>query len=131
MNTLPAALAVAAEGYAVFPCFYNKHPCIKDWPRRASRDPAVVRQWNWRDCLVGVPTGEVNGFAVIDIDPAKGGDAWLFCHLERLPDTRIHSTRSGGVHLLFRYSAGLRNSASKIALGWMSWSRRLHRVVAL
>jgi hypothetical protein len=27
--------------------------------------------------LIGVPTGEISGLAVIDIDPRHGGETWL------------------------------------------------------
>jgi hypothetical protein len=65
--------------------------------------------------LVGVPTGEVNGFDVLDVDVA--GLSWRDQNRDRFPLTQIHTTRSGGWHFLFRHRAGLRNSASKIAPG--------------
>jgi hypothetical protein len=57
--------------------------------------------------LVGVPTGAVSGFDVLDIDPRHGGDLWLEQHRDRIPATRVHHTRGGGQHFLFRY-AGVR-----------------------
>ena len=35
----------------------------------------------------------------------------------RLPATRLHRTRSGGIHALFRHRPALRNSVSRIAPG--------------
>jgi hypothetical protein len=55
---------------------------------------------------------------VLDLD-AKHQAAidWHKAHHEQLPETRVHQTRSGGVHLLFRHAHGLRCSISKIARG--------------
>jgi hypothetical protein len=55
--------------------------------------------------LVGVPTGAIAGFDVLDIDPRHKGHIWLQQH--ELPKTRAHWTRGGGRHFLFRY-AGVR-----------------------
>lgn len=77
-------------------------------------------RWLWRDFpgpLVCIPTGAVSGFAVLDVDPDHGGCDWLHKQFDRLPRTRVHETRSGGFHLLFRHKPGLRNSAGKIAPG--------------
>jgi hypothetical protein len=60
-----------------------------------------------------MPTGEPSGIAVLDIDVK--GLAWF--DARHLPLTRMHQTRSGGLHLLFRHAEGLRNSASAIAPG--------------
>jgi hypothetical protein len=63
--------------------------------------------------LVGVRTGAASGIDVLDIDP--GALAWLAENEHRLPQTRRHRTRRGGVHLLFRHAPGLKKSESKIA----------------
>jgi hypothetical protein len=66
---------------------------------------------------VGVATGAVSGIDVLDIDPRKGGDRWFHENRAQLPLTRVHETPSGGLHLIFRHSPGLRCSNSKIARG--------------
>jgi hypothetical protein len=63
-----------------------------------------------------VPTGKINDFDVLDIDLRKGGDTFEQDR-HRLPVTRIHSTPSGGLHLLFRHAPGLRCSSGRIAKG--------------
>jgi hypothetical protein len=69
---------------------------------------------------IGIPTGEVSGFVVLDVDPRHGGDDALW-DLERkhgpLPKTVRQITGGGGEHILFRHVPGLRNSAGKIAPG--------------
>jgi hypothetical protein len=67
--------------------------------------------------LVGVPTGPASGFSVLDVDKGKGGGEWWAANKSRLPATRMHRTRSGGIHCLFRQRDGLLNSVSKIAPG--------------
>jgi hypothetical protein len=67
--------------------------------------------------LIGVRTGAISGLDVLDIDTKPPGRAWWTEHRARLPKTRAHRTKSGGLHLLFRHAPGLRNSASRIAGG--------------
>jgi Bifunctional DNA primase/polymerase, N-terminal len=65
--------------------------------------------------LVGVPTGVK--FDVLDVDPRNGGTAWFDANFDALPLTRCHQTSGGGIHLLFRPSAGLRCTSGRIAPG--------------
>jgi hypothetical protein len=58
--------------------------------------------------LTGVATGATSGIVIIDIDPRHGGDKWLFQNWNRIPQTRIHLTPSGGWHLIFKNVPGLR-----------------------
>jgi Bifunctional DNA primase/polymerase, N-terminal len=90
-----------------FACRNDKTPLVR-WTTGARSD---VDDSDWE--LVGVPTGSVTGFDCLDID--LEGLNWLSSVC--LPPTRIHETRSGGRHLLFRHAEGLRNSAGRIARG--------------
>jgi hypothetical protein len=116
---LSAALDLAARGFAVFPCLPSKAPATPHGHLDARNDPAAVRElWRrWPAPLIGMPTGNRNGFDVLDVDPRHGGDAWHDAHRDRLPPTRVHETRSGGLHILFRHHEGVRNSAGKVAPG--------------
>jgi hypothetical protein len=83
----------------------------------ASSDAEMIENL-WRhypDPLIGVPTGESSSLAVIDIDPRNGGEAWLAA--QKLPKTRIHATRSGGSHFLFRHRQGLKCGVGRTAPG--------------
>jgi Bifunctional DNA primase/polymerase, N-terminal len=119
-RALNNALTLAPMGLACFPCTYSKRPACKHGFHDATTDPAVLRElWaKHPGDLVGVATGEASGVDVLDIDP-KHQEAveWCKAHHERLPKTRVHTTRSGGVHVLFCHAHGLRCSASKIACG--------------
>jgi hypothetical protein len=119
MTALSSALDLAARGFASFPCLPSKAPACPHGHLDATNDPAAVRElWRrWPGPLIGLPTGGFNGFDVLDIDPRHGGDVWHAAHLDHLPLTRTHETRSGGLHLLFRHAPGVRNSAGKIAPG--------------
>jgi hypothetical protein len=123
---LDSALELAEQGKTSFPCnWFSKAPTkpkarggqgYKD----ATEDPAALRKF-WKEFpggLVGVPTGETNGFDVLDIDPkhAAAREWWSETRDALLP-TRAHRTRTGGLHLLFTHAPGIKCSASKIAQG--------------
>ena len=113
----------------VFPCKNtpdnpktDKTPHTPHGFKDASRNPELVRWWwekRFPNALIGVPTGETSDLFVIDADTARHDTAsdWLAQNAAELPETRTHYTRSGGLHLLFRYRAGLKCSASKLARG--------------
>ena len=119
-QALKAALELARPGLAVFPCGRNKHPCTQNGFLDATKDAATVQEL-WRrhgGPLVGVRTGAISGVDVLDLD-AKHSDArnWWHAHRAELPVTRVHRTRGGGLHLVFRHAQGLRCSTSKLAHG--------------
>jgi hypothetical protein len=117
--SLVSALALICQGLPCFPCRANKMPATPRGFKDATCDSGALEQL-WRrhpGPLVGVPTGEVSGLDVLDIDARHGGASWFTEHRHRLPSTRVHRTRSGGLHLLFQHEAGLRCSAGKIAAG--------------
>jgi excisionase family DNA binding protein len=117
-----AALRCAlALGLPCFPALPDKRPATPHGHHDATADPAALPEL-WRrhpGALVGVPTGEPSGLDALDIDAPRHPEAadWLAAHHDRLPPTRTHRTRSGGLHLLFQHEAGLRSTASRIAPG--------------
>jgi hypothetical protein len=121
MSALSNALALAAQGYAVFPVAASKRPTCPQGFKDAAIEPCEIRRL-WRDHpapLIGVPTGEASGLFVLDIDSPRHIEAaeWLERCAPYLPETRQQTTRSGGLHLFFRHHQGLRNSAGRIARG--------------
>jgi len=119
MTALSDALDLAEHGFAVFPCLPTKAPATPRGFLDASNDPSGVRElWRrWPGPLIGMPTGNANRFDALDIDPRHGGDTWHAAHRDRMPGTRTHETRSGGLHILFTHHEGVRNSAGKVAPG--------------
>jgi Bifunctional DNA primase/polymerase, N-terminal len=118
---LSSALNLAADGLPVFPCAIStKRPTTPHGFKDAHTDPDEIQRL-WHDHpggLIGIATGAISGFDVLDIDAKhqKAGDWWRD-HRGRIPQTRIHRTRSGGLHLLFEHNAIVRCSAGRIALG--------------
>jgi hypothetical protein len=118
----PALEAALALALPCFPCGRNKTPAIPGagGHKHATDDPAALRAL-WRRYpgeLVGVRTGEASGLSVLDIDTAKHREAeiWFAAHRARLPVTRMHQTRSGGLHLVMQHRSGVRNRASPAGL---------------
>ena len=111
--------AAIALGVPVFPCGDDKAPLTLTGFKAASTNPDEIRRMfaNPRATMIGMPTGDVSGWVVVDVDVRDGaqGAAWLDAHTEDLVPTRTVKTRSGGWHLYFTAVPGMRNSASKIA----------------
>lgn len=113
-----AALDLAASGFPVFPCNAEKRPIIKHGFLDATTDPAIIRKIFTRAAkLIGVPTGPASGIDVLDFDYKHGAKAWEDENSHRLPETRIHQTKSGGRHHLYRCNPAVRNSESRIGPG--------------
>jgi hypothetical protein len=108
-RALGAALAL---GLPVFPVGADKSPTCPRGFHAATAEPAAIRQlWHrWPGPLVGVPTGAASGLDALDIDGPRHPEAaaWLAARRDRLPATRVHRTRSGGLHMLFQHRPGLR-----------------------
>ncbi|MDF2973509.1 MAG: hypothetical protein K0R61_3959 [Microvirga sp.] len=111
-----AALALAREGWPVFPCDHRlarcKAPLTEHGFKDATTDPVQLEAW-WRqfpNALIAVPTGEAIGAWVLDadFDPEKALDgraelARLEAVRGRLPQTVEAVTPRGGRHLLFAW----------------------------
>jgi hypothetical protein len=116
---LVEALALAALKLPCFPCRNDKSPATPHGFKDAIHDHGHLREL-WRrhpGPLIGVPTAEGSGLNVLDIDTRKDGKTWFAKHRGRLPPTRVHRTRSGGLHFFFRHQQDLRCSAGRIAAG--------------
>ena len=106
----------------VFPCGANKKPLTARGFKDAERDPDEIKQLfaDKNAALVGIPTGEISGISVIDLDkdetqPENDGLSWFNQNKDDLPKTRVVETQSGGFHLYYKHIQGIRCSASKIA----------------
>ena len=118
------ALTYARAGKPVFPVQADKSPYTARGFKDATCDEGTIRAWwrKWPNASIGVPTGEVSGWLVSDIDPPHGGDASLTALIEKygdVPVTREARTGGGGHHIIFVYPKGLtiRNSAGKLGEG--------------
>jgi hypothetical protein len=120
VTPLDIALALAATGLRVFPCLADKTPATEHGFKDASMGSGAIREM-WcrsRAPLIGVPTGAVSGFDVLDLDfRHPGSKTWYDENRHRLPTTRTHQSRSGSPHLLFQHHDTMRCSVSRIAAG--------------
>jgi len=89
----------------------GKHPRTKNGVKDATADLGAINKWwsDWPDANVGVATG--NGLAVLDIDPAKGGEDSLRELLggDEAWDTSVVATGGGGLHFYFKTDKAIRN----------------------
>jgi hypothetical protein len=120
MTAIKSAVALGAEGLWSFPCGENKQPaCPHGFKDAAVNEMALRELWQRHPgSHVGVATGEVSGFDVLDID-RKHNEAvdWLLDNRHRIPNTRVHRTRSGGLHYHFRHQPGLRCWTARPVIG--------------
>jgi hypothetical protein len=131
MSVLANALDVAAQGFPVFPvrlcpdaclkCDVCKAPATPHGFEDASSDARQVEElWNrFPGRLVGVPTGTISGFDVLDLDSAKQPAAvpWWMSNRQRIPHTRVHQTGSGGLHLIFKHNELARTGNNRLGDG--------------
>ena len=97
-TVMRALTALLDEGLPCFPCHANKRPATPGGYKNATSNRKAVEEL-WRRYpapLIGVPTGEMSGLDVLDIDPRHGGDTWFVENKARLPMTRVHQTQGGG-----------------------------------
>lgn len=134
-----SALWLAAKGFHVFPLVDNsKLPRIKNFPHRATRDEATIKQW-WCDGVmdwpqpwnIGVSTsrfgdpdanGNYQALVVVDVDTKEGkqGAASLVA-LELqgldLPITCKQTTASKGAHLIYSAPVAVKQGANVLGSG--------------
>ena len=128
MTALSHALeCAAAHGWAVFPASQHKAPNTPNGHKAASTDPERIRaMWGqYGGLLIGIRTGQASNLAVLDIDRQhNGANWWREASRYRLPATRVHRTRSGGLHLYFKHRPDLRCSTARIAPRYRREGRR-------
>lgn len=122
---LDAALLYGVLGWRVAPVrVESKVPAISDWVNAASSHASDINRW-WVGQPMGlgvcIVTGRQSGLWVLDVDVADGkpGKDTLRSLMaehdcQRLPETVVAVTPSGGLHYYFTYpeDAEVHNSAS-------------------
>lgn len=98
----------AEQGVPVFPCKGDKSPLTQNGFYDAVSEPNQVRElflsYGADAKMIGGRMGEASGLVAIDVDLYKpGGEAWYKARVDanELTDTRMHLTKSGGLHLLY------------------------------
>jgi len=125
-SMLGTAMEYAERGWKVFPLHTAKnsvcscgndqcksaakHPRIKEWQHCCTDKEGDIKDWwgKWHDANIGLATGHMSGFFVLDIDPRHGGKESLQDLIRRnglFPKTLSSHTGGGGYHLFFKEPA--------------------------
>jgi len=114
MSTLlEGALEWAEMGIPVFPCGAGKQPLTKNGFKDAVTDPAAVKKlfgkFNSSARMIGARMGKESGIFAVDFDLYKSNSVKEYMEelIEEgsLPDSRIHRTKSGGLHILYSHDS--------------------------
>lgn len=130
---LKGALEAAERGWHVFPVPAGQKKSHKSavfsggrlWGATKDAEEIAADWARWPVANVGLPTGRINGFFVVDLDTADGhgidgiGSFAFMADALGLPDTVTAETPSGGRHLYFRCPDDVRiyNSQSAVLPG--------------
>ncbi len=112
MANLDRALALAAEGYAIFPSL-SKVPLLKAPNEAASTDPETIAKWfSLGEAVPALPC-QRNGLVIIDCDVKRGINgiatwkSWCADSGLSLDDVFSVATPSGGRHYYYSDASGL------------------------
>ncbi len=124
-SSLEAALDYAARGWSVVPLFppsdehNGKTPALESWKMLQEEIATLETIRSWFDegvqRNVGIVTGSVSKLVVVDIDPQKGGRAWL--EEKALDSSHKVQTGGDGLHLYFHYEGEPLRSRVRLAAG--------------
>ena len=117
------ALALASRGVPIFPCQpRGKEPVTSNGCKAATTNTVAIDRW-WTaapDMNIGIATGEVAGFFVVDVDGQEGEASLRDLEVANgeLPPT-VEVITGRGRHLYFRIGEHEmpRNSAGAIGVG--------------
>lgn len=122
-NLVDEALTYLEIGWCVYPAHYvetgictcgkldcpcpGKHP-IGKWSAYRTRLPSEDEVQIWFStlkCNIGMVTGTVSGFVVVDVDGQEGKNSLHELESNGLKPTLTSETGSGGLHLFYRTSS--------------------------
>lgn len=110
MTLADVAARYAGLGVPVFPCVPGeKRPLVAHGFKDATSQAAQVADWwgRWPVANIGIPTGPVSGFEVVDVDvkgdPPRGPESWQDATQAGLLDGWVAQvvTPSGGLHAYY------------------------------
>jgi RecA-family ATPase len=120
ISKLDHALALAADGYRIFPLIPNgKQPLLSgSWRILATRNKEQIRKW-WTDFPEANIGRVADGEIILDEDRKKDGHKSfeMLAELHHFPETRTVRTPSGGRHLCYLTPPGARVSNGTDVLG--------------
>jgi hypothetical protein len=116
---IPAEIQVLLDrGFSIFPCQKNgKKPITENGYKDATNNINIILKWlsDYPESNIGVPTGQINGITVLDVDQRHGG----FFSLEKfiLPETLYVKTGGDGMHYYFKYDPKASTGANVLGPG--------------
>ena len=130
LSVLDKALDFASRGHRVFPV-HKKNPQLERWPDLATTDHVVIKSWydgKYRYCdSFGVCPGRDSLVIDVDIkDGKKGKESLKWLKQAGLPiETFAVRTRSGGLHLYYKFPPIPDTLYVKSVVGWDFNGRKL------
>ena len=122
-NMLNLALSYVQHGFTVLPVNpATKAALTKNWTNRpdkgepgSSKDPVQVTAWwtQWPNACVGLRTGKINGFVVVDVDRHGHSDGFNTIKSFDGVDAKKTATvlsAGGGQHLYYAYAGELKST---------------------
>ena len=107
-----AALRIG-RSVPVFP-LSGKVPLVSGGFQAATQDEEEIQTWwsRWADAGIGVPTGEISGFDVLDVDGDEGVESLKQYEAEHgpVPDTYVVIT-GRGCHYYLEHDPEMKNRA--------------------
>ena len=122
-SLLEVALSYATRGWHVLPIKpRDKTPLTAHGKDDATTDEKIIRHWWLKspNANIGVATGAVSGFVVLDVDAGRGGFEMLTrlaSEQDPLPNTLTALTGGGGQHLLFAHPGRLVSNRTNVVPG--------------
>ncbi len=99
------------RGWPVFPAGPDKAPLTAHGFQDASCKNTIIGWWREHpDALLAIPTGDVSGLLILDIDPA--GADWMARHCVELECGYIVSAARRGRHLYYLMPPGIEVACS-------------------
>lgn len=118
-HALKEALSLASQRIPVFACRYDRTPIPYNGFYGATTDQNILnQQFSGPEAVcVGIPTGAISGYAVLDIDFKNGALPWWEQNQNLLFGSFAYKTPSGGFHIYFKCPPNLKCSTGQIAKG--------------
>jgi hypothetical protein len=124
------AVKLSEQGFFVFPLKPGaKEPAHKGWQQEATRDRETIEGW-WdaRDYNIGITTDRFfdgkkeMALLVVDVDMKEGKNGEQeIVKLELgghdFPETRVHTTPTGGRHLIYPIDRAVKQGANVLGVG--------------